>query len=300
MEILDKYLDYLKYNKNYSNHTISNYQRDILKFLIYFIEKTNSPISELISKINHHDIREYLGVLHEMNLSKKSVARKIASNKSFWKYLVKEKVMDSNPWTKISNPKIIKKIPNFLTVDEIKSLFEIIETNVREKMALRDKAIYELLYATGIRVSELVQLNLNDLDLHSGELLVLGKGNKERIVLIGSYAKSALKEYISKAREQLLKGKKTKALFINRGGTRLTQRSVQRNLVNYVHQAGMIKEITPHAIRHTFATHMLEGGADLRTVQELLGHVSLATTQVYTHITKERIQKVFDQYHPRA
>jgi len=300
MDILDKYLDHLKYNKNYSGYTIDNYQRDVLKLLIYFVEKRNKPISEVIADLDHHDMREYLTVVQELGLSKRSVARKIASNKSFWKYMVKEKYLVKNPWTKINNPKLSKKIPSFMTVDEITKLLDTISENKNELKSVRDRSIYELLYATGVRVSELVNLNVNDVDLGAGEMLVLGKGNKERIVLLGSYAKNAMADYLQESRGKLLKTNKSKALYINKNGTRLTPRSIQRNLVSYVHQAGMIKIITPHAIRHTFATHMLEGGADLRTVQELLGHVSLSTTQVYTHITKERIQKVFDQYHPRA
>jgi site-specific recombinase XerD len=190
-------------------------------------------------------------------------------------------------------PKLPKKLPNFLYPEEIKGLFGAVESG-------RDRAIIELIYGTGMRVVEVARLNVNDLDLDDNEVRVFGKGSKERIVLYGSFARSALKEYLAGARQELLKGAKAAALFVGRRGTRLTPRQIERLILFYAKKAGIQKKVTPHTLRHSFATHLLEGGADLRMVQELLGHVSLSTTQVYTHVTKERLKKVYDLAHPRA
>lgn len=300
MDVLDKFLEYLDQQKKYSAHTVSNYQRDILKFLTFITEKYQTPASELLSKITVEDIRSFLAELTHNNFAKKSIARFIAANKAFWHFMLRNKFLNNDPWDRIGNPKLERKIPTFLTVTEINTLLNTIKNNPQELLGARDQAIYELLYATGIRVSELVGLNLENLDLENDELNIFGKGSKERIVLLGNTAKKALEHYLTKIRPQLLAGQINKAVFLNRNGTRITQRSIERNLVAYAHTAGLNNKITPHTIRHSFATHLLEGGADLRTVQELLGHSSLSTTQIYTHVTKDRIKKIFAQYHPRA
>lgn len=208
-------------------------------------------------------------------------------------------MVEDNPWQQIHSPKLERLLPDFLTVAEIELLLQTINKNQNEVLRARDRALYEVLYATGMRVSELVHMDLTDIDLSQGEVRVFGKGAKERIVLMGKQAQIVLDHYLQHIRPQLLKNK-SQAVFLSARGTRLTQRSIERNLVAYVQQAGITKEVTPHTIRHSFATHMLEGGADLRVVQELLGHSSLSTTQVYTHISRERMRSVLDQYHPRA
>ncbi|HVN66815.1 MAG TPA: tyrosine-type recombinase/integrase, partial [Candidatus Sulfotelmatobacter sp.] len=189
-------------------------------------------------------------------------------------------------------------LPNFLYPEEMKHLLEAIETV--SPLGQRDRAILELIYGTGIRVVEVARLNLNDVDRDENEVKVFGKGSKERIVLFGAQAKAAMTDYLQNARSRLLSGKKGLAFFVGRRGTRLTPRQIERLIIFYAKKAGIAKKVTPHTLRHSFATHLLEGGADLRMVQELLGHVSLSTTQVYTHVTKERLKKVYDQAHPRA
>ncbi len=300
MQILDSYLSYLKKNKNYSGHTISNYQRDILKFLFYFTVKYDQSPAELIGNLTTNDIREYLTFLAQSGYSKKTAARKIAANKSFWSFLEKNQLLKTNPWERISSPKLERNIPGFLTVAEIDQFLAAVDKNENEPLRERDRAIYELLYASGIRLTELVSLDLRDLDSELEELNIYGKGEKERIVLIGGQAKKALANYLHNYRAQLLNGKKSEAVFLNKLGSRISQRSIERNLQKYLLLSGLNKTVSPHTIRHSFATHLLEGGADLRTVQELLGHSSLSTTQIYTHITRERIKKVFNEHHPRA
>jgi integrase/recombinase XerC len=291
---LKKFSEYLKYQKNYSAHTLDNYLRDIVYFLDHCEANDLNP-----QTLTAQDIRQYLAQLYEEDYTKKTVARKISAHKSFWHFLEREALVEDNPWQQIHSPKLERLLPDFLTVAEIELLLQTINKNQNELLRARDRALYEVLYATGMRVSELVHLDLTDIDLSQGEARVFGKGAKERIVLMGKQAQIVLDHYLQHIRPQLLK-KKSQALFLNARGTRLTQRSIERNLVAYVQQAGIAKEVTPHTIRHSFATHMLEGGADLRVVQELLGHSSLSTTQVYTHISRERMRSVLDQYHPRA
>jgi tyrosine recombinase XerC len=288
------FVSYLKYQKNYSAHTLDSYERDIVYFLDY-CETTKVNCQSLTAQ----EIRGYLAELYESDYTKKTVARKISAHKSFWRYLEREKLVQDNPWRQIHTPKLERYLPDFLSIAEIELLLATINENTHELIRARDRALYEVLYATGMRVSELVHTDLKDIDLTQGEIRVFGKGAKERIVLMGKQAQIALDHYLQHIRPQLLK-QKTTAVFLNARGARLTQRSIERNLVAYVHQAGITKAVTPHTIRHSFATHMLEGGADLRVVQELLGHSSLSTTQVYTHISRERMKSVLDKYHPRA
>lgn len=291
---LPGFSDYLQYQKNYSPHTLDNYVRDIVYFLDYCAaQKIDCHV------LTAQDIRGYLAQLYETDYTKKTVARKISAHKSFWRYLERESLVQDNPWRQIHSPKLERLLPDFLSVAEMAKFLEIINKNPKELLRARDRALYEVLYATGMRVSELVQMELGDIDLAQGEILVLGKGAKERIVLMGTQAQIVLDHYVQHIRVQLLK-QKTAAVFLNARGTRLTQRSVERNLLVYVQQAGITKAVTPHTIRHSFATHMLEGGADLRVVQELLGHSSLSTTQIYTHISRERMKSVLDKFHPRA
>jgi integrase/recombinase XerC len=285
------FLTYLRQNKNYSAHTLSNYARDLRYFARYCREQKVAAVTVEV-------IRDYLRCLAKLNYAKRSIARCIAAHKSYGRFLLKNKLVQADPWQKINSPKLEKNIPDFLTVAEIDQLLAAVERGAAGLKRGRDLAVYELLYASGIRVSELVNIQPSDLDLPAGEIRILGKGAKERIVLIGPRAARALQNYLQEVRPVLARGQGA-ALFLNLKGGRLTQRSVERNLARYAKLAGLQKNVTPHTLRHSFATHLLEGGADLRVVQELLGHSSLSTTQVYTHITRARLEKVMRQYHPR-
>jgi integrase/recombinase XerC len=287
-EFIIKFINYLKTERNYSSHTISNYRRDS-KFLNDFLKG---------KKINRSAAREYLLALEKKRYSRRSIARKLSSARSFFRFLMREKLVDQNPFENLLTPKLPKKLPNFLYPEELKSLLK--APDLKSSQGMRDRAVLEVIYGTGLRVTEAIRMNLNDIDFDEGEIKVLGKGSKERIVLFGSHARNALHKYIKEGRPRLIFGKKIPALFINRRGGRLTPRSIERMIVRCSKKAGIAKKVTPHTLRHSFATHLLSGGADLRMVQELLGHVSLSTTQVYTHITKERLKEVYDSSHPRA
>jgi integrase/recombinase XerC len=285
---ISQFINFLKTERHYSEHTIDNYERD-LRWLVNFLKER---------KIDRSAARDYLLALEKGRYSRRSIARKLSSARSFFRFLEREKLITQNPFANLLTPKLPKKLPNFLYPEELNRLLA--APDLKKPAGLRDSALLEIIYGTGLRVTEVVRMNLNDVDFAEGEIKVLGKGSKERIVLFGSHASNALTTYIKEGRPQLLAGAKSPAVFINRRGTRLTTRSVERLIVYYAKKAGLVKKITPHTLRHSFATHLLSGGADLRMVQELLGHVSLSTTQVYTHITKERLKEVYDSAHPRA
>ena len=293
-KLLINFLNYLISQKNFSKHTKFNYSRDIKQFF-KFLEENNITDLNNISSIH---ARLFLSYLEKRSFKRKSIARKIAALRSFWKYLIKESILKTNPWLYINTPKLDKTLPSFLYPEETKKLLD--NFNEQNSQNLRDKAILELLYASGARISEISNLNLSDIDLYGGEIKVLGKGNKERIVLIGKESIKSLENYLNNSRRKLLGTKNNNALFINRLGERLNVRTIQRIIKKQSLKIGLNKKITPHTLRHSFATDMLNGGADLRTVQELLGHQSLSTTQVYTHLTKERLKKIYDKTHPRA
>lgn len=294
-DFINKFIAYIKVERHLSPHTTSNYRRDLTGFA-QFLKERNLKIADLTNS----RCREYLIYLERGLYGRKSIARKISALRSFFKYLVQENFVPKNPWELLATPRLPGKLPNFLYIEEMKRLLD--APDPKDPAGLRDRAILELIYASGIRVTELIGISLADLDLERGELTVLGKGNKERIVVIGSYAQAALHAYIKHGRTKILDTtrKKEKKIFVNLRGDPLTQRSVERMILHYTKKAGIPKKVTPHTLRHTFATHLLAGGADLRTVQELLGHKNLSTTQVYTHITKERLKAVYDGAHPRA
>jgi integrase/recombinase XerC len=285
---LDKYFVFLKTERNYSPHTLSNYQRD-LNFLVKLLNQ---------GKINRSLARDYLLALEKHKYSRRSIARKVSSARSFCRFLLRENIVKQNPFENLLTPKLPRKLPNFLYPEEMTALLK--TPDQETPRGLRDLAILETIYGTGLRVTELVEININEVNFEEGEIKVLGKGSKERIVLFGSKAREAMQNYLSKGRPVLLGRENSQALFINRRGHRLTARWVEQMITIKARQAGLNKKVTPHTLRHSFATHLLAGGADLRMVQELLGHVSLSTTQVYTHITKERLKEVYDAAHPRA
>jgi integrase/recombinase XerC len=290
----NKYINYLQAERNASPYTVRNYTTDLMDFFRFLREREIVSLNE----VDRHVVRGYLSWLMERGIAKASIARKTSAIRSFYRYLVSEGVLPENPLDGVSSPKLDKRLPSFLTVDETRRLLESLDLTTAE--GKRDLAFLELLYASGLRVSELVQLDLTQVDLASREVRVWGKGAKERQVLMGRPAAQALEAYLSEGRPELLGNKKSKALFLSRYGRRLTARRVQQLLDSYAARAGIGKKVHPHMLRHTFATHLLDGGADLRVVQELLGHARLSSTEIYTHVTHSRARKVYLSAHPMA
>lgn len=290
------YLRYMKTERNFSSHTASAYLSDIRHFKTFLTQTGGDPAWQ---KVTHLSIRAYLAHLVKSGLASASTARKLSSLKAFFGFLTKRDYLAHNPAGYVSSPKLKKKLPHFIEKDEI---FALLEKFDHTPAGIRNHAILEILYATGIRVSELVSLNLLDVDFTSDEFRVLGKGGKERVVLLGQTALKALQDYVVRGRAELVSAKKPyeEALFLSRVGARITTRSVQRMVRQFTRMHGMRQPVTPHIFRHTFATHLLEGGADLRTVQELLGHENLSTTQIYTHVSTKRLREVYNKTHPRA
>ena len=294
-EHLDKFITYLIAEKNASLYTIKNYRHEIRQFLDFLKEQGIDSWDD----VDRYVLRRYLAWLQAEGYVKASIARRISEMRSFCRYLVREDILDTNPIRTISSPKIPKRLPNYLAPHEVEALLAAPDATVPQGQ--RDRAIMEVLYASGLRVSEVVSLNLSNLDLRHGELRVWGKGGKERLALLGQPACRALTRYIQDGRSKLIKeNRATNALFLNRWGTRLSTRSVSNVLDKYAKLAGLERRVTPHVMRHTFATHLLDGGADLRTVQELLGHASLSSTQIYTHVSQARAKEVYRKAHPRV
>ncbi|MBM3246670.1 MAG: tyrosine recombinase XerC [Candidatus Omnitrophica bacterium] len=282
---IEKFMRYLEIEKNYSSHTILNYKLDLGGFKNFLGE---APIE----KVDYLALRKYLAALKEKNLGSRSLNRHLSSLRSFFKFLTREGLLKSNPILSLSSPKQEKHLPQFMTEEEVSKLIEAVLP--KDERGLRDRAILETFYSTGIRISELVGLNNQDVDFISGIAKVMGKGKKERLVPIGEQAISAIRDYLKK------RSKQTSALFLNKNGKRLTVRGVRLITGKYLRLAGIKQGVSPHTLRHSFATHLLNRGADLRSVQELLGHANLSTTQIYTHLTTDRLKAVYDKAHPRA
>jgi len=285
----DQFLLYLQGEKNASPHTVKNYGVDLAEFIIVTGEKT-------AREVDYIAIRKFLAHLKEKGYSKSTISRKLACLRSFFKFLTRENVVANNPAVGIATPKREKKLPSFLEVQEIENILD--AAAGPSLSSKRDRALLETLYSSGIRVSELVGLNMEDTDVLGGVLRIRGKGKKERMVPIGRKAQEAIREYMEKRGNDY--GKAGGALFLNKNSTRLTDRSVRRILIKYVRKTSLHKDVSPHTLRHSFATHLLDRGADLRSVQELLGHESLSTTQIYTHVTTKRLKEVYEKVHPRA
>ena len=300
-EYINSYISFLKNEKNYSNNTIISYKNDLLQFSNYLAEykilKRNN-----IQYIDHSIMRKYIVYLKKGNYSVRSICRKISTIRSFFKFISREGIIKINPTINLTTPKIEKKLPYFLYLQEINKLIEAPSGNTI--FGIRDRAILELLYGTGMRVGELVNLNIQDIDLDEKTVRVFGKGLKERILPLGNPSIKAIQEYIADRnrfiKKKAINRKEMNAFLLNRFGGRLSARSIRRIIIKYMKIAGLNKKISPHVLRHSFATHLLGGGADLRSVQELLGHESLSTTQIYTHITKERLKITYNKSHPRS
>ncbi len=289
---LEKFLTYLRVEKNYSKHTLTGYMHDLREFYRFLDGRTPETTDKDV-------LRKYLASLQAQGLMKKSVARRMASLRTFFRYLVREGTITTNPTMAIRNPKIEKRLPIVLDESEVALLLDSPETDLSGR---RDKAMLETIYSTGMRVSELVQLNLESVDFIGGVCRVLGKGGKERLCPIGDKALRSLRDYLD-MREKKTK-KNDRVLFMNhsrnQSGSRLTDRSVRRILNKYIEKTSMKQRISPHVLRHSFATHLLNRGADLRSVQELLGHENLSTTQIYTHVSTQRLKEAYELSHPRA
>jgi len=302
-EFFDQYINYLTAEKNASRYTVRNYTSDLMggrteKGQKGFFQYLRLQGIETLNEVNRQVIRDYISWLMEQGVVKSSIARKMSAIRSVFNYLVRESIMDINPLERVISPKRDRRLPAFLSINETVKLIKAPDTST--PTGLRDRAILELLYASGVRVSELVSLNLNQVNLSTNEIRVRGKGSKERIVLIGKPAASAIQAYLSNGRPQLLGDRNHSAMFISRQGERLIERRVQKILEKYGKAAGISQRIHPHMLRHTFATHMLDGGADLRVVQELLGHADLSSTQIYTQVSKAQARKVYLSAHPLA
>ncbi|KPB03043.1 site-specific tyrosine recombinase XerD [Bacillus sp. CHD6a] len=292
---LKDFIHFLVVEKGLASNTVVSYERDLKSYLLYLnkVEEMSS-----LDAVTRSNILQFLKFLTENGKSSKTIARHIASIRSFHQFLLREKVTTQDPTVHIDRPKQEQKLPQVMSLEEVQALLDSPDTT--KVFGIRDKAMLELLYATGMRVSELISLNLSDVHLTMGFVRCIGKGNKERIIPLGSMAQNAITNYIEESRSHLLKKKNTDALFVNLYGNRLTRQGFWKILKKLTKEAGIEKELTPHTLRHSFATHLLENGADLRAVQEMLGHADISTTQIYTHVTKTRMKDVYSMFHPRA
>jgi integrase/recombinase XerD len=293
-QLLDQFLHYLIVEKGLSKNTIDAYSHGLNRFLDSLRKK---EIQEMPS-VSKFDVRAFLLALRKQGLSTKTVLRNLVAIRTFFQFLIQEGILEANPIEELESPKIAKTLPEILTLKEVEQLLE--QPNPQTPLAIRDRAMLEVLYATGMRVSELTHLPINQVNLEGGYVLVFGKGSKERIIPLGSEAMKWVALYLKAARERLAKGKESPFLFINRSGRGMSRQQFWKNIKAYGRRAGIRKRITPHLLRHSFASHLLEGGADLRSVQMMLGHVDISTTQIYTHVTGERLKKIHQRYHPRG
>jgi len=297
-EALAEFLRYLSLEKNASAHTVKSYREDLNQALEFFREKVGSQVKKPAQLSTRH-VRAYLAWLHDQQYSKATIARRMAAVRSWFRFLCRQGIVEANPADGLRSPRQDKKLPHFLSEAELSRLLE--KPPMATPLGLRDRAILETLYSAGVRVSELTGLNLEDVDLDSGLAVVRGKGKRERLAPLGKPALTALKRWLS-CREGVAKKKhrSTPAVFLNKNGSRLTSRSVGRLLEKYLALASLDPRTSPHTLRHSFATHLLDRGADIRSVQELLGHRSLGTTQIYTHVTTHRLKESYQHAHPRA
>ena len=301
VEELKEYLDYLRVQRNLSPATVDAYERDLTHFLHFVWEQLDLlDRPQALAEVDKYLVRDYLAFLSREGYARSSVARRLASIRGFSRYLYAQGHIAKDFALPVGTPKQPKTVPETMTMDEIRCFLEGNMPGSNEALRARNKAIFELLYATGIRLSELVGLNVDDVDTTHHYVRVLGKGRKERIVPLGEYALASVHNYCLNYRGQLLKGQDNPALFLNAAGSRITPRGVQYILEECCRLLAVHKKITPHTFRHTFATHLLDNGADLRSIQELLGHSSLSTTQVYTKVTRSHLKTVYNRAHPRA
>jgi len=292
-ELITEFLNYLSVERGLADNTLSSYKRDLVRFFEYL----KSRHIDSIQKVSRQTINSFMLAEKDRGLSANSISRALACIKSFLKFLLMENKIKEDVTSVIESPKLWKKLPSTLSVSEVDLLLK--APNVRDIIGARDKASLELMYATGMRVSELINLKMNDVNMDMAFVKCLGKGGKERIIPFGRKAKESIVRYLSKARPLFLKKKVSNFLFLTRLGKFMSRQSFWKTIKKYAHLSGIKKEITPHSLRHSFATHILEGGADLRIVQELLGHSDISTTQIYTHVNKDRLKSIHHKFHPR-
>ncbi len=297
LDYINKYLSHIEHDRNFSAQTLRAYRNDLHQYLSFLKAEGCSGFGDVTRLL----LRKFLAFQKKQAYSKTTIARKFVSIRSFYKFLCREGVLEFNPVESIRTPKLNRNLPEFMSINDTETLLNIPDLNTL--LGIRDSAMMETLYSTGMRVSELAGLDVSDVDFSGGVVKVKGKGKKERLLPIGNHALNAIQTYIDKRNSdssRRVSSRNSKALFLNNRGGRLTERSVARMLEKYVKKAGMNTKISPHTFRHSFATHLLDRGADLRSVQELLGHANLSTTQIYTHITTERLKEVYNKAHPRA
>lgn len=291
---LNEFINYLAVERGLAKNTLESYGRDLRQYYSYL----NNDRIDAINQVSRATILAYLEQLQSKGRAVSTISRNLAAIKSYYQFLVRERYLDKDPAANLESPKLEKKLPKILTISEVEELLK--QPNSFLPTGMRDKAMLELLYATGIRVSELISLNVSDVNLEMGYIKCYGKGSKERIVPLGSIAAKCVQEYITRGRGKLVRTYDEPALFVNHHGNRLTRQGFWKIIKKYAQEATITKEITPHTLRHSFATHLLENGADLRSVQEMLGHADISTTQIYTQVTKNRLKEVYEKAHPRA
>jgi len=292
--LLDQFIHYLIVEKGLSANTISAYSHGLNRFLEHLRRKGIEEIKD----ISKNDIRAFLVILKKRGLSSKTIVRNLVSIRTFLRFLNEEGFLPVNPAEEIESPKVTQTLPQILSLKEVEQLLE--QPDVKTPLGIRDRAMLEILYATGMRVSELTQLPVHHINLEAGYVILYGKGSKERVVPIGSEAMKWVQLYLKETRERLSKGRESPFLFTNRSGKRMSRQQFWKNIKTHGRRAHLRKRITPHLLRHSFASHLLEGGADLRSVQMMLGHVDISTTQIYTHVTGERLKRIHQRYHPRG
>lgn len=291
---IQRFTDYLRLERQYSEETILNYQHDLKDFLSFLSETGDTDFL----KVTYRDVRIYVSELYDKNYKRTTMQRKMSSLRTFYRYLLQNKQIDENPFEYVVMKKNEKRLPQFFYEKEMDALFQATEGDT--PLLIRDRALLETLYASGMRVSECVGLQLSDIDFYGQFFLVHGKGNKERFAPFNHHTLNALRKYLDEARPQLMKEKQHSTVFVNSKGDSLTARGVRYILNQIIKRSSLNANIHPHELRHTFATHLLNHGADMRTVQELLGHVDLSSTQIYAHVTKESLQTTYRHFHPRA
>lgn len=294
-DLIDKFYSFLVAEKRLAANTVEAYGRDIIKF-VGFIEQDN--FKKNIIACTHTDLVMFLHAQKNDGLCARSLARLVSSVKAFYNFMVADGLLDHNPLESLETPRIRGKLPEVLSQDEVKALITAPDTETT--LGMRDRTLFEILYATGLRVSELVSLRLENINVQAGFLIVIGKGSKERVIPVGEEALTWIRRYVSDARARLLGGIASSRLFVNRQGRALSRQGFWKIVKKYCLQAGIKRRISPHTLRHSFATHLLEGGADLRSIQMMLGHADISTTQVYTHIASDSLKKLHERYHPRG
>jgi integrase/recombinase XerD len=292
-ELFDRFYNYLAVERRLAGNTLESYGNDLKKYF-EFIKSRNT---KSVLQSTRVDLLMFLNQERKRGISARSLARTLSCIKTFFKYLVQDGLLDKSPIQDVETPRQERKLPGILSVQEVEALIK--APDIATPLGLRDRALFELIYATGLRVSELMSLTLNSINLEAGYILVLGKGSKERVIPVGEEALKWVKRYSSESRPKLTAKKSSKYLFTNRSGVRMSRQGFWKLIKKYCLQIGITKKISPHSLRHSFASHLLEGGADLRSVQTMLGHEDISTTQIYTHVARERLKTVHDKYHPR-